>query len=113
MQQGKRSFLLIGLAYLSFVSLGLPDGLFGIAWPSVRASFLSRSMPWGTAGDVYHGLSVVQLQQWVAPGTPQRRGAPGAELSGDSAEPAWLCPGAVVVVHGGVGDTVGPRSRRY
>ncbi|MGH9852668.1 MAG: MFS transporter, partial [Blastocatellia bacterium] len=31
--------LLIGLAYLSFVSLGLPDGLLGVAWPSIRASF--------------------------------------------------------------------------
>ena len=39
MRQGQRGFLLIGLAYLSFVSLGFPDGLLGIAWPSVRASF--------------------------------------------------------------------------
>ena len=31
--------LLIGLSYLGFVSLGLPDGLHGIAWPSLRASF--------------------------------------------------------------------------
>lgn len=35
----KTGLLLIGLAYLSFVSLGLPDGLLGIAWPSIRASF--------------------------------------------------------------------------
>ncbi|HEY9232510.1 MAG TPA: MFS transporter, partial [Blastocatellia bacterium] len=32
-------FLLIVLAYLSFVSLGLPDGLNGVAWPSIRATF--------------------------------------------------------------------------
>ena len=31
--------LLVGLAYLSFVSLGLPDGLLGVAWPSIRAFF--------------------------------------------------------------------------
>jgi hypothetical protein len=31
--------LLIALAYLSFVSLGLPDGLNGVAWPSIRATF--------------------------------------------------------------------------
>lgn len=31
--------LLTGLAYLGFVSLGLPDGLLGVAWPSIRASF--------------------------------------------------------------------------
>ena len=28
---------LAGLAYLSFVSLGLPDGLLGVAWPSIHA----------------------------------------------------------------------------
>lgn len=27
------------LAYLSFVSLGLPDGLLGVAWPSIRTFF--------------------------------------------------------------------------
>jgi fucose permease len=31
--------LLISLSYIGFVSLGLPDGLHGIAWPSMRASF--------------------------------------------------------------------------
>lgn len=31
--------LLLGLAYVGFVSLGLPDGLLGVAWPSIRTSF--------------------------------------------------------------------------
>lgn len=31
--------VLVGLAFLSFVSLGLPDGLNGVAWPSIRAYF--------------------------------------------------------------------------
>jgi fucose permease len=30
---------LIFLAYIAFVALGMPDGLLGIAWPSIRASF--------------------------------------------------------------------------
>jgi fucose permease len=30
---------LVALAYVAFVSLGLPDGLLGVAWPSIRASF--------------------------------------------------------------------------
>ena len=30
---------LIFLAYIAFISLGLPDGLFGIAWPSIRETF--------------------------------------------------------------------------
>lgn len=35
----KYSLFLIALAYLSFVSLGLPDGLNGVAWPSIRGYF--------------------------------------------------------------------------
>lgn len=30
---------LVGLASLAFVSLGLPDGLLGVAWPSMRADY--------------------------------------------------------------------------
>jgi fucose permease len=31
--------LLVPLSGLAFISLGLPDGLIGVAWPSIRASF--------------------------------------------------------------------------
>ncbi|PYE43385.1 fucose permease [Rhizobium sp. PP-F2F-G20b] len=34
----KRSFLTT-LAFLAFISLGLPDGLLGVSWPSIRADF--------------------------------------------------------------------------
>lgn len=30
---------LIVLAYVAFIGLGLPDGLLGVAWPSIRAGF--------------------------------------------------------------------------
>lgn len=30
---------LVLLAYIAFISLGLPDGLLGVAWPSIRADF--------------------------------------------------------------------------
>ncbi|HEU4328451.1 MAG TPA: MFS transporter [Roseiflexaceae bacterium] len=33
------SGLLLGLAYAAFISLGLPDGLTGVAWPSIRTGF--------------------------------------------------------------------------
>lgn len=33
---------LIVLAYIAFISLGLPDGLFGVAWPSIRETFHLR-----------------------------------------------------------------------
>ena len=34
-----RTTLLALLAFLAFISLGLPDGLLGVSWPSMRASF--------------------------------------------------------------------------
>lgn len=30
---------LVSLAYIAFISLGMPDGLLGVAWPSIRADF--------------------------------------------------------------------------
>lgn len=35
----RSSFWLLLLAYLAFISLGLPDGLLGVAWPSIRHTF--------------------------------------------------------------------------
>ena len=30
---------LVALAFIAFISLGLPDGLMGVAWPTMRAEF--------------------------------------------------------------------------
>jgi fucose permease len=50
-----RSTLLLALSYAGFVSLGLPDAVAGVAWPSVREAFhLSQ----GDFGQVFIGLSV-------------------------------------------------------
>lgn len=32
-------FILLSIIYVSFISLGLPDGVMGAAWPAVRADF--------------------------------------------------------------------------
>jgi fucose permease len=53
MHQPTRSrpgLLLIALAYVGFVSLGLPDAVLGVAWPSVRDTF---RLPQGAAGMVF------------------------------------------------------------
>ncbi len=34
-----RQWIVVGLAFVAFISLGLPDGLVGVAWPSMRAEF--------------------------------------------------------------------------
>src|SRR5688572_5321497 len=31
--------LLLALAFVAFISLGLPDGILGVAWPSIRRTF--------------------------------------------------------------------------
>ncbi|WP_347402646.1 MFS transporter [Corallococcus macrosporus] len=37
--------VLLALAYLAFISLGLPDAVLGVAWPSLRSTFgLSQAM---------------------------------------------------------------------
>ncbi len=41
---------LIILAYIAFISLGMPDGLFGVALPSIRASF---SVPLDAVGAIF------------------------------------------------------------
>jgi fucose permease len=38
-QRGTREHLTLILASLGFVSLGLPEGMLGVAWPSIRATF--------------------------------------------------------------------------
>jgi fucose permease len=39
MKMPARPRLLLALAFIAFISLGLPDGLLGVAWPSMRRSF--------------------------------------------------------------------------
>ncbi len=37
--KGYSKLSLILLAYVAFIALGMPDGLLGVAWPSIRADF--------------------------------------------------------------------------
>jgi fucose permease len=37
--KGYSKYRLILLAYVAFIALGMPDGLLGVAWPSMRADF--------------------------------------------------------------------------
>lgn len=37
--KGYSTLSLILLAYIAFIALGMPDGLLGVAWPSLRADF--------------------------------------------------------------------------
>lgn len=47
-----KKYLLISLIYIAFISLGLPDGLLGVAWPEMRGSF---SLPLDALGIILIG----------------------------------------------------------
>src|SRR6187431_2658427 len=47
------SLALLVIAYLGFISLGLPDTLIGVAWPSVRATF---ELSQGAVSVVFFGV---------------------------------------------------------
>lgn len=62
---------LLLLAYLAFISLGLPDGLIGVGWPSIRSDFavpteaVGLILTTGTAGyltsSVLAGFTIARL----------------------------------------------------
>lgn len=52
MNKRQKRYLLIALIYIAFISLGLPDGLLGVAWPEMRNSF---SLPLDALGIILIG----------------------------------------------------------
>lgn len=59
---GKPGFVVLVLSYLAFVSLGLPDTVFGVAWPSLQVTFgigpsaIGALLVSGMSGYVVSGL---------------------------------------------------------
>lgn len=47
--------MLLVIIYISFISLGLPDGLLGSAWPSM---YESLAVPVSFAGIIFLGITV-------------------------------------------------------
>ena len=45
MNTQKRKLILLGILYLGFISLGLPDQSLGVAWPSMRR-FFNKPLDW-------------------------------------------------------------------
>jgi fucose permease len=86
------------LAALAFVSLGLPDGLLGVAWPSIRASFgldldaLGALLVAATTGYVASSFSSGHLLGRINLGTvlAVSCGLTAAALLGYASSPSWL-----------------------
>ncbi|MER7587558.1 MFS transporter [Micromonospora sp. NPDC127501] len=75
-----RAALLL-LSYLAFVSLGLPDGLLGVSWPSIRSDF---DVPTEAVGWVLTAGTVGYLTSSVLAGFTLARVGVGALLAGST-----------------------------
>ncbi|HEX8628862.1 MAG TPA: MFS transporter, partial [Catenuloplanes sp.] len=73
---------LLLLAYLGFISLGLPDGLLGVGWPSIREEF---GVPTGAVGLVLAVGTAGYLTSSVAAGFTIARLGVGWLLAGSTA----------------------------
>lgn len=73
---------LLALAYLGFISLGLPDGLIGVGWPSMSADF---GKPLSAVGFLITAGTVGYLSSSVAAGFTLARLGVGWLLAGSTA----------------------------
>lgn len=104
----RHSILLVGLAYLSFVSLGLPDGLNGVAWPSIRAYFdlplnaLGSLLVMFTAGYLASSFGSGRLLSLMSLGSllALSCGATAVSLIGYALAPVWWVMVALGVIAG-------------
>ena len=93
------------LAFLAFVSLGLPDGVLGVAWPSVRRTF---GLPLSALGLLLAGAMLGYLASSFASGALVARAGVGRVLAWSSAVTAAaaftsaLAPAWPVMLVGGV-----------
>ncbi len=72
---------LLLLAYLGFISLGLPDGLLGVGWPSMRQEF---GVPTGAVGLMLTAGTAGYLASSVAGGFALARVGVGVLLAGST-----------------------------
>ncbi len=91
-----RTFLAL-LAFLAFVSLGLPDGLLGVAWPSIRSGFglpldaLGLLLAFTTAGYLTSSFFAGRILRMLPIGTvlALSTAAAATALLGYALTPVW------------------------
>ncbi|MCF3934257.1 MFS transporter [Acuticoccus sp. M5D2P5] len=109
------SRILAALAFIAFVSLGLPDGLLGVAWPSIRTDF---TRPLDSLGTLVALTTIGYLVSSFMSGAVMRvlsiglvlalsTGAAATALLGFAFAPAWpvlLACGLLAGLGGGAVD---------
>lgn len=88
---------LVILAFVAFISLGMPDGLLGVAWPSIRSSFsipidaLGTLLPFTIAGYLTSSfLSGSLISRWgIGRVLAMSCAITGLGLIGYTLVPAW------------------------
>ncbi|GIG92612.1 MFS transporter [Plantactinospora endophytica] len=80
--RGRTGLAVLVLAYLAFVSLGLPDGLLGVAWPSIRVDL---TVPTEAVGLLLTSATVGYLVSSVVAGFSIARIGVGWLLAGSTA----------------------------
>lgn len=96
-----RALVLLLLSYVAFISLGLPDGLLGVAWPSIRAT---HGLPLDALGTLLIAITAGYVSSSFANGPLLARmnlgvllalsaGATATSLIGYTLAPSW--PGLV------------------
>lgn len=113
---GKPGLALILLAYLAFISLGLPDTVLGVAWPSLRATFgippsamgalLTSGMSGYFVSGLFAGKAVVKFG--VGGVLTMSSGLVATALFGFSLAPTWavfVSLGAVLGLGSGAIDS--------
>src|SRR5688572_15820061 len=82
--------LMVAIAFAAFVSLGLPDGVLGVAWPSVRATF---GLPVSHLGTVLFAVMAGYLASSFASGAVVARHGVGWVLAWSNGMVAASCVG--------------------
>ena len=70
---------LLGLVYLSFISIGLPDGMLGVAWPAIR---LQMDQPLAAVGAITMTMTACSAAASLLAGAVVQRIGTGAVVAG-------------------------------
>jgi len=71
--------VLLGLVYLSFISIGLPDGMLGVAWPVIR---LQMDQPLAAVGAITMTMTACSAASSLLAGYVVQRIGTGAVVAG-------------------------------